>query len=146
MNSTKGKNQKKAPSSKDYNDFITQIEIADLRIVSAQVKTLDYSYFPSSPKVNWRMSASYEKAEEQFSIDHRYNVTISEKGKKGTKARISVTFRVVYSSKIPISDDLFEIFEARNLPLNTWPYFREFIHNTTLRMGWAPLIAPTYMV
>jgi len=141
-----GKKQKKALSSKDYNDFITQIGIADIRIVSAQVKTLDYSHVPSSAKVNWRMSASYEKAEEQFIVDQRYNATISEKGTRGAKAKISVTFRVVYSSKIPISDDLFEIFEARNLPLNTWPYFREFIHNTTLRMGWAPLIAPTYMV
>lgn len=146
MSIVMNKKQKKVPSVKDYNDFVTQIEIIDLRIVSAQINMLDYSYFPSSPEVNWRMSASYEKAEEQFNVDHRYNVTISEKDTKGAKAKISVTFRVVYSSKIPISDGLFEIFKARNLPLNTWPYFREFIHNTTMRMGWSPLIAPTYMV
>jgi hypothetical protein len=146
MNSTTAKDQKKTPSLKDYNNFVNQVEIADLRIISAQFKLVDYSYIPSSAKVNLRMSASYEKAEGQFSADHRYNVTISEKGSKGAKAKISVTFRVVYFSKIAISDDLFEIFEARNLPLNTWPYFREFIHNTTLRMGWAPLIAPSYTV
>jgi preprotein translocase subunit SecB len=146
MSTVTSKKQKNGPTSKDYNDFIAQIEIADIRIIAAQVKVLDYSYFPSSAKVNWRMSASYEKAEEYFNVDNRYNLTISEKGTKGTKARISVTFRIVYSSKIPINDGLFEIFKEINLPLNTWPYFREFIHNTTLRMGWKPMIAPIYVV
>lgn len=146
MNRIADKKRKKVPTSKDYNAFITQIEIIDIRIVSTQVKLLDYSYFPSSVEVKWRMRASYEKAEEQFNVCHRYNVTISDKETNEAKAKISVAFQVVYSSKIPISDDIFEIFKARNLPLNTWPYFREFIHNTTMRMGWSPLIAPTYVV
>jgi hypothetical protein len=140
------KKQKKVLSVKGYNDFVTQIKIIELRIVSAQINMLDYSYFPSSAEVKWRMRVSYENAEEQFNVYHRYNVTIWDKETKEAKAKISVTFRVVYSSKIPISDDLFEIFKTRNLPLNTWPYFREFIHNAILRMGWPSFIAPTYVV
>lgn len=146
MNSEMNKNQKNAPSFKDYNTFVTQIKITNIRLVSAQVKVLDYSYFPSSVEVKWRMRASYEKAEEQFNVCHRYNVTIADKETNEAKAKISVVFQVVYSSKIPISDEIFEIFKARNLPLNTWPYFREFIHNTTMRMGWSPLIAPIHVV
>lgn len=146
MNSEMNKKQKNAPSFKDYNNFVTQIEIANIRLVSAQVKILDYSYFPASTKVNWRMRATYEKAEEQFNICHRYNVTIADKETNEAKAKISVAFQVVYSSKIPINDDLFTIFKVRNLPLNTWPYLREFVHNTTMRMGWPPFIAPSYIV
>ncbi|MBA7671453.1 hypothetical protein ES703_79611 [subsurface metagenome] len=138
--------QKKVSSFRDYNDFVKQIEVDDLRIVSAQVNLLDYSYFPSSAEVKWKMRASYEKAEGQFSVSHRYNVTILDKETNEDKAKISVTFFVVYSSKIPISDDFFEIFKVRNLPLNTWPYFREFVHNVIMRMGWPPFIAPTYVV
>ena len=138
--------QEKLPSVKDYNDFVTQIEITGIHVVSAQIDMLDYSYFPSSAEVKWRKTASYEKGEEQFNVSHRYNVTIWDKETKEAKAKISVTFRVVYSSKIPISDDLFEIFKERNLPLNTWPYFREFVHNTIMRMGWPSFIAPTYVV
>ena len=130
---------------KEYNDFVKQIEIDDIRIVSAQVNILDPFYFPSSAEVKWRMKASYENAEEQFNVSHRYNLTIRDKETNEDKAKISVTFYVVYSSKIPISDDLFEIFKERNLPLNTWPYFREFVHNITLRIGWPPFIAPTYV-
>ncbi|MBA7478096.1 hypothetical protein ES707_13512 [subsurface metagenome] len=138
--------QKKVSSFREYNNFVKQIEIDDLRIVSAQVNILDYSYFPSSTEVKWRMRASYEKTEEQFSVSHRYNVTILNKETNEAKAKISVTFFVVYSSEIPISDDFFRIFKTRNLPLNTWPYFREFVHNVTMRMGWPPFIAPTYVV
>ena len=138
--------QKKVSSFRDYNDFVKQIEVDDLRIVSAQVNLLDYSYFPSSAEVKWRMRASYEKAEEQFSVSHRYNVTILDKETNEDKAKISVTFLVAYSSKTPINDDFFRIFKARNLPLNTWPYLREFVHNVTMRMGWPPFIAPTYVV
>ncbi|GAI92670.1 unnamed protein product [marine sediment metagenome] len=97
--------QKKVSSFREYNNFVKQIEIDDLRIVSAQVKLLDYSYLPSSTEVKWRTMASYEKAEEQFNVSHRYNVTILDKETSEAKAKISVTFFVVYSSKIPISDD-----------------------------------------
>jgi len=146
MSTVMNNKQKKLPSVKDYNDFVTQIEITGIHIVSAQINMLDYSYFPSSAEVKWRKTASYEKAEEQFNVFHRYNVTILDKETKGAKAKISVTFRVVYSSKIPINDDLFEVFKVRNLPLNTWPYFREFVHNAIMRMGWPSFIAPTYVV
>lgn len=146
MSTVMNNKQKKVPSVKDYNDFVTQIEIAELHIVSAQINMLDCSYFPSSAEVKWRRTASYEQVEGKFNVYHRYNVTIWDKETKGAKAKISVTFRVVYSSKIPISDDLFEIFKGRNLPLNTWPYFREFVHNAIMRMGWPSFIAPTYVV
>lgn len=146
MSTVTSKKQKKVPSSKDYNNFITQIEITDIRILSAQVNVLDYTYFPSPAEVKWRMRASYEKAEGQFNVCHRYSVTIVDKETNEAKAKISVAFRVVYSSKMPISDDIFGTFKTRNLPLNTWPYFREFVHNTAMRMGWSSLIAPTYVV
>ena len=146
MSTVTNKKQKQVPSSKSYNEFVTQIKITKLHIVSTEFKMLDYSYFPSSAEVKWRTRASYEQAEEQFNVSHRYNVTILDKETKQAKAKISVIFYVVYSSKIPINDGLFEVFKVRNLSLNTWPYFREFVHNAIMRMGWPPFIAPTYMV
>ncbi len=139
--------QKKRSSSlvERYNNFISQIDIDELRLVSAQVNVLDYSYFPSSADVRWRTKASYENEEEQSCVSHRYNATIRDELNNEVKAKISVTFYIVYSTKIPMTDDLFEIFKERNLPVNTWPYFREFVHNITARLGWPPYIAPTYV-
>lgn len=141
------KKQKTSPTLKEYSDFVKQIDIDDIRIISAQVNMLDYSYSPSSIRVKWRVKASYEKVDEGgFKVFNRYNVTLFDEETKENKAKISVTFLVIYSSKIPIDDELFNKFAIRNLPLNTWPYFREFVHNITVRMGWSPLIAPTYVV
>jgi len=146
MSKEGGIKQKKVLNFKEYNNFVEQIEMDDIRIVAIQVHILDYSYFPTSAEVKRRTQASYESAEGQFNVSHRYNLTILDKETREDKAKISVTFYVSYSSKIPINDDLFEIFKVRNLPLNTWPYLREFIHNVTMRLGWPPFIAPLYLV
>lgn len=146
MSKETGIKQKKVSIFKEYNNFVKQIEIDDIRIVSAQVHILDYSYSPTSAEVKWRTQVSYKSAKGQFNVSHRYNVTILDKETRKAKAKISVTFYVSYSSKIPVNDDLFEIFKVHNLPLNTWPYLREFVHNITMRIGWPPFIAPTYVV
>ncbi len=142
---TKISKTEKRQTYREYNNFVSQIEINEIRIVSARLDNLDCSYLPYSLAVSWRTKAWYEKKEEKFDAFHRYNVTISDKETKEVKAKLSVTFCVTYSSKLPINDEIFDIFAKRNLILNTWPYFREFTHNIIGRMGWPPLIAPTYI-
>lgn len=145
MNTRTGRKEKRQTYLK-YNDFVRQVDINDIRIVSARLDNLDYSYFPYSLAVSWRTRTWYENKEEEFDAFHRYNVTISNKETKEAKAKLSVTFCVTYSSKLPLNDEIFNIFSKRNLILNTWPYFREFTHNIIGRMGWPPLIAPTYIL
>ncbi len=41
---------------------------------------------------------------------------------------------------------LVELFARRNVRVNVWPYAREAIHSTTLRMGLPPLVLPLYKV
>jgi len=127
-----------------YNNFIKELDIEDIRLTSATIQNLDCDYFPSSAEVKWRMTASYENRENKIEVFHRYNVRILEKGKE-LKAKITIIFCVTYNSKIPMTEELFERFKSQNLPLNTWPYFREFVHNAVLRMGWPPFIAPTFV-
>ena len=90
------------------------------------------------------MTAKYENRDGKIEVFNRYNVRVLEKGKE-LKAKLSVTFCVTYNSKIPMTDELFEEFKDSNLPLNTWPYFREFVHSGVLRMGWPPFIAPIFV-
>jgi len=127
-----------------YNSFIRGLDIEDICLTSATIQNLDHYYSPSSAEVRWRMAASYENRENKIEVSHRYNVRILEKGKE-LKAKIAVTFCVTYKSEMPMTEELFEGFKNQNLPLNTWPYFREFVHNAVLRMGWPPFIAPTFV-
>ena len=146
MSELKNKKRREKPTVEEYRKFIEQIDITDIRIVAAQIDVIDHAYSPSLAEVRWRVSASFEHIKNGFNISHRYNVTVKDKKTKENKARISVTFLVSYSSKIPINDDLFNIFKERNLPVNTWPYFREFVHNSIIRVGWSSFIAPVFVL
>jgi len=138
------KRSKEASKYQEYNDFIRQIEITDMRLISAKIDNLSFMDFPSSNQITWRTKSWYENKEGEFEAFHRYNMVIKDTEKDKPAARLSVTFCATYSSDIPMSDQLFDIFEGRNLPVNTWPYFREFTHNSFARMGWAGVVAPTY--
>jgi preprotein translocase subunit SecB len=41
-----------------------------------------------------------------------------------------------------MTKDYFGVFVQVNLPVNTWPYFREFVHSTVSRMGLPPVVLP----
>jgi len=142
MTKSTDKTKNKNLTHQAYNNFIKELDIEDIRLTSATIKNLDCYYSPSSAEVRWTMAANYENRDGKIEVFNRYNVRILEKGEE-LKAKISVIFCVTYSSKAPMTDELFKEFKDRNLPLNTWPYFREFLHNAVLRMGWAPFIAPT---
>lgn len=136
---------KKSSRYQEYNDFVRQIDITDIRLISAKIDNLGYTDFPSSNQITWRTKSWYENREGEFDAFHRYNMTIKDTGKVKAAARLSVTFCATYSSDIPMSDQFFDIFQERNLPVNTWPYFREFTHNSFARMGWSGLVAPIYL-
>lgn len=45
-----------------------------------------------------------------------------------------------------MTEEIFSIFREVNLPVNTWPYLREFLASTFGRFGWEPIIIPAYKV
>jgi hypothetical protein len=135
---------------KNFNNFIKQIDIIDIRILSSKFDNLGCEELPSNNRINYTTKEWYENKEDQseFHTFQQYNVSIRDGDKVSKKkvAGLSVTFRVVYYSKIPMIDEFFNIFKNSNLPLNTWPYFREFTHSIFSRMGWANIIAPAYKI
>ena len=130
--------------NKDYNSFIRGLDIKDIRLISATIENIERSYMPSEAVIKWRIASSYENKENRIEVIHRYNVRVLEKD-IDLKAKIKVVFCVTYESKTPMNDDYFERFKTRNLPLNTWPYFREYIHNSLSRMGWPSFVAPAFV-
>lgn len=135
---------------KAYNDLIKQTNLIDVRIQSAKIDNLGCEQLPSSNRISYTIKSWYENKEEKSEIHvfQRYNVSIKdiEVDSKNKVAKLSVTFCVVYSSDIPMSEEFFDIFVETNLPLNTWPYFREFTHNSFARMGLSNVVAPAYKV
>jgi hypothetical protein len=134
----------------NFNVFIKQIDLIDICIQSSQFENMGCEELPNTNRVSQTTKTWYENKNErsEFYAFQQYNVSIKDIKRDSRKsiAKLSVTFRVSYSSKIPMSDEFFGIFRESNLPLNTWPYFREFTHNSFARMGWTKIIAPAYKI
>ena len=128
----------------EYNAFIKQLDIENIRVTNAKIENIDCSYFPSNAEIKWRISARYENTDGKCDVYHTFNVTISDKETKIKKAKISLTLCVRYLTDILMTDSIFEIFRERNLPLNTWPYYREFVQDALSRMGWPPYSVPVF--
>lgn len=143
---TEKKETHRVAEKSNYNSFIRQLELIDLRLVSARIENLGYAEYPANARIHFRSKSSHKNAEGKFEVSHGYNLTIKDMDTKLPVAKLSVLFSLTYSSETPMTDDIFEIFKVYNLPLNTWPYFREFVHNSFARMGWGGIVAPTYKV
>jgi hypothetical protein len=126
-----------------YNKFIKQIDIVDIRLISAKVENVNLtSSITSENKV--RMKTYYKNNKGKIDVYHHYYLTVKDTEAKKTVAKLSVLFNVVYSSQIDMNGEIFNIFNAYNIPLNTWPYFREFTQGMFARMGCLGEIAPTF--
>lgn len=128
----------------DYVHFLSQLEIMDVRLVSAKIDNFASSVPTRDCSVSVRTRPSYENAHGRIDMFHRYNLTVSAPEVQHPIAKLIVVFCVSYSSQIPMTDEVFDIFKEHSLPLTTWPYFREFVHNMFSRLGWIRLIPPAF--
>lgn len=142
---SKKKKIRKLPSkSETYNEFVQQIEIVDVRLISAKIENISYSSSPTTRKNTIRMSGNYTNREGFVDVYHRYYLTVKDAETSEKVAKLFVIFGVTYSTKIPMTDEIFDVFNAYNIPLNTWPYFREFAQSSFAKMGWLGLVTPTF--
>ncbi|MFC1918036.1 hypothetical protein ACFLXH_05235 [Chloroflexota bacterium] len=127
-----------------YGKFIRQVDIGNIRLISANIKLLDHDYFPEETEVRTRFRTDYENTKDGFCYLHHLRTLIKDRPTKVNKAQIYIAIRVDYTSKIAMNEEFNEIFIKRNLFVNTWPYFREIANSFTTRFGWPPYITPVY--
>ena len=127
-----------------YRTFLQNIELEQVMLSSAQVKLskvpepgTSLEFLPEETKT------SFENLDGKFSAALHLRVRIRAKGDEEPLADIRVAFTGVYTSSEEMTQPVFEIFGDLNLPLNLAPYVREFVHSTTLRMGFPGLVLPT---
>ncbi len=77
-------------------------------------------------------------------IFHRYKIDARKPQSKTRFVQIDVIFLVKVISRETFSNDFFEVYKNVSLHLNTWPYLREFVNQTTSRMNIPPLTLPFY--
>ncbi len=127
-------------SPEEYSAFIQQVELETIWLVDARITNQAGPLGPDRAKVGVDRSPHWEPRDGGFRAFDRYEVVLG--GETERSARIEVTFGLDYRSAQPMTNALFGPFGEINLPLNTWPYAREFVSTTMGRMNWLPLTLP----
>jgi len=56
--------------------------------------------------------------------------------------KIEPTYILDFQVGGPMDDEIFKIFADSTVLVDSWPYFREIVQSTLLRMGLAPVVLP----
>ncbi|WP_297859732.1 hypothetical protein [Meiothermus sp.] len=122
------------------------LELRRVRLIEASVQALEASPNPLRSQVGLEESYSYRPEEDGFEAVGQFRLVVVDQDSQAEQGSIEVSFGFWYSSKLqPESEGFagyFEVFKEINLPINMWPFVREFIYNTTARMDWPPFTLP----
>lgn len=84
--------------------------------------------------------------EEQIQITQKYFLDARKRNSKSRFLQIDLTLLILLKSKENFTSEFFDVYKEVSLKLNTWPYFREFVNNMTMRMNIPPLTLPLFKV
>ncbi len=87
---------------------------------------------------------SWEVRTGGFRVRQQYAMRLAQG--ESTLLDANVVFSVDYTSPLPMTNDLFGPFAQRNVPLNTWPYLREYLSSIIGRMNWGMYTLPAFKV
>jgi len=140
------KKVKREVSPQEYRDFIKGVEIENIFFSKGSFELLVFNRPFWKEEIDFSIKENaklLERNTKNFVVAHKYNLVISSANKKDEKfLKISADLIVEYSSKKEITEEIFKLFREINLPVNTWPYFREYVHSCMGRLNLPPLILP----
>lgn len=133
-------------SPEEYNSFIEGVELRSIRLARCSVEALgQYDDSALTPEVE-EVHSAYESVEGGFVVYHELMFS----GKSATQGLdpvvIQATFELIFESESQISDDIFAVFKRVNLPVNIWPFFREFVHTVLARVNWPVFLLPALKI
>lgn len=129
-------------STTDYARFVGQIELSEIWLNSARITNPHGPQTPERTVISVDPDASWESSASGFRVLQHYHLEFRETD--AVQADIEVTFGLDFTSNEPMTDQFFQAFQDVNLPVNTWPYLREFVATIMGRMGWQAVTLPTF--
>lgn len=125
-----------------YGEFIKCLELTDIHLAQAELHGPGYRSVPDHIRLAISVEATYTLTEDGFIANQSYRLDGYDNG-DNQMLSIEATFALAFRSEQPMTETLFSVFQDVNLPVNSWPYFREFVASSSARMGWEPFTLPT---
>ncbi|MDA8165083.1 MAG: hypothetical protein M0017_08640 [Desulfobacteraceae bacterium] len=140
MNEDKG--QKPSISPDEYKGLIKQISLSSLAMERCEA-SLKREKFGQPLDVKIVDESEYRQLEDSsVEVLQQYKFVANKRKQREHIVSISCSYRLVYEISFPFRSDFFDIFLKINVPLNTWPYFREFVNSICNRMDIPKFILP----
>jgi hypothetical protein len=138
--------RKKPPTTaltpQEYRQSLSQVDLNEIFLEECSAK-LRRDLISQSMEISIKDKTTCSRQEDNhLAVEHRYELTTGPGRKKDCALKVLCVYRLEYTSEAPLSDEFLEVFRSHNVPLNTWPYFREFVQNMTQRMNLPPLTLP----
>lgn len=126
---------------KEYNRLLNEIELEDLYLSKTSATLFER---------DWEIDASLDLKENSSLIKikdnkatMRVNYQLQAKSGESPILKINVTYIVTFTFKGKVTENFFKLYSVYSLPIQTYPFFREFINSTVSKMDlpqlWLPL-------
>lgn len=125
---------------KEYRRILEGIELENLILKESKTE-INHELISENMAVSSKDNATYIITKDGFAVENKHTVIVKNKDKKNV-IRIEGTFLILFNSREAITDAFFDIYKNISLPLNVWPFFREFVNSMTARMNIPPLTLP----
>lgn len=136
------------PSPEEYGTFVNGLELTRVRMVRSQVEAPYPVSDASAVRIELENETQFREHEDISSFEAlaSFDLTFEEEGVDDRVGAISVTYSFLYESDMVGGDakleSYYEVFAEVSLPVNVWPFVREFVHNATSRVDWPKLDLP----
>lgn len=132
-----------------YKEMINNVEIINIGLKSAYIKEIkppteeielikvDFNY-----KCN---SLNIDDLNDTIEFYPEFSVKLTD-NEKNEYTKIDFSLKIQYRIKniANYEKEYLDEFRQRNIPVNVWPYAREFISSSTTRLGYPALIIDPY--
>lgn len=138
-------NKKPIISPEEYKKILKGLDLISISLKESKAFINTDINPPIELSIQIKDEASYKIKDDGFVfIFQKYKIDARKPESKTRFIQIEVVFLVKVHSEDKFTDDFFDIYKNVSLHLNTWPYLREFVNQTTSRMNIPPLTLPFY--
>ena len=129
-----------------YNTLISGLELVNVRLAGVELSAPTIYVSESGRKLEAQISssASYFNISTGIVAKARLEFTGRYPDEEAAQLSVTIELEVIYTASQQMTDDVFDEFQKRNLPLNTWPFFRELLHTMLARAGWPLYTLPAF--
>jgi len=134
--------EKKNIAPELYRKILNGLELKNLYLTLCN-SNIDRINISPEATIKIDDEAMFTKSEnKEIEVIHKYSIEAKNQTSKKKFLNIKCEYRLIFTSSEDFTEEFFEIFKKANLPINSWPFFRELVYNMTSRMYIPPLALP----